>query len=48
VKETREKRGKANMEMVALGPIKCLQQGYIKADNYYNAVKSLNLYKLHT
>lgn len=34
--------------MVEIGAIQCLEQGYIKAENYYNAVKSLNLYKLHT
>ena len=25
----------------------CLEEGLIKAENYYNAVKSINMYKLH-
>lgn len=36
------------MEMVQKGAKACLEEGYIKAENYYNAVKSINLYKLHT
>jgi len=36
------------MEMVTKGAKACLEEGYIKAENYYNAVKSINLYKLHT
>lgn len=34
--------------MIEKGAMQCVQEGLIKAENYYYAHKSFNLYKLHS